>query len=372
MTLAFLLNEYRPYGGMSRDCVKLAQEAASRGHRVDIVTRSWQGETLREEGIRVHVLGRRGWSNASRDKHFTRAANDWCRDHQPEVTLGFLRMSGIDAYFAADPCYLAKVRRLKPGWYARTPRHRRFARAEAAVFSKGSRTQILLLHPGECDVYQKHYGTEPDRLHVLPPGIQRVNLDEISQKRPEARFVVREELGLAEETPLLLLAGSGFRTKGLDRAIQMLVSQPQAHLAVAGQDHAEPFRRQADQLGVAHRVHFLGGRADLLDRWMLGCDLLVHPAYSENTGTVLLEAIVRGLPVVASSVCGFAPHLTASQAGRALAEPFTQSAFDQAVADLLADEEARYVMRRAGGAYGVTEDLYSCHQRAVDVLERIK
>ena len=44
-------------------------------------------------------------------------------------------------------------------------------------------------------------------------------------------------------------------------------------------------------------------RNEKLSAWM-EADLLIHPAYNENTGTVLLEALVAGLPVLVSAVCG--------------------------------------------------------------------
>ena len=44
-------------------------------------------------------------------------------------------------------------------------------------------------------------------------------------------------------------------------------------------------------------------------------DLLIHPAYNENTGTVLLEALVAGLPVLVSAVCGYAHYIAEADAG---------------------------------------------------------
>ena len=75
-----------------------------------------------------------------------------------------------------------------------------------------------------------------------------------------------------------------------------------------GQNSPGRFGLLARQLGVVDRVHFLGGRHDVPD-FLLASDLLVHPAYAENTGTVLLEAMVSGLPVLTTDVCGYAFHI---------------------------------------------------------------
>ena len=68
MKMAFFLNEYRPFGGMPRDCLRLAQEAASRGHDITIITRKWQGEQPSTTGINIVLLGLHGLTNASRDR----------------------------------------------------------------------------------------------------------------------------------------------------------------------------------------------------------------------------------------------------------------------------------------------------------------
>ena len=44
MKLGFLLFDYFPYGGLQRDCLKVAGVCAGRGHEVTIFTRTWQGE----------------------------------------------------------------------------------------------------------------------------------------------------------------------------------------------------------------------------------------------------------------------------------------------------------------------------------------
>lgn len=359
-----VLNEFRPYGGMQRDCLRMALECVERGHSVTIVTRAWQGDPPQESSIEVILLGQHGRTNAQRDRRFIASAQTWLTEHTHDVSVAFLRMPGLDAYFAADPCYEAKVRRLKPDWFRWTPRYRRFASQERAIFEPGKRTHVMLLHPGEVSTFQDLYDTEPERLHVLPPGIQRPAMTSVADD------ALRVELGLSAEARLVLMVGSGFRTKGVDRAIAALPKVPEAHLVIAGQDKATAFHAQAAKLNVDDRVHFLGGRDDV-DRLMRASDLLVHPAYSENTGTVLLEALVRGLPVIASGVCGFAYHLSDSGAGIALNEPFDQDTFNAALQDCLADDTKRLGMREAGLAYGAAEDLYSCHRRAVDLLEQI-
>ena len=137
---------------------------------------------------------------------------------------------------------------------------------------------------------------------------------------------------------------------------------------VVGEDNERPFRKMAKQLGVAGRVRFMQGQEDVT-RFMLGADLLIHPAYSENTGTVLLEAIIAGLPVLATDVCGYAFHIERAGAGRVLASPFQQASLNRELLTML-DSPERKQWSENGIRYGLEEDLYSMPEVVADYLER--
>ena len=129
----------------------------------------------------------------------------------------------------------------------------------------------------------------------------------------------------------------------------------------------KPFKLQAKTLGVSGMVEFLKGRSDI-PRFLLGADLLIHPAYNENTGTVLLEALVAGLPVLVTDVCGYAHYITDANCGRVVPSPFEQQALDQMLAQMLADDAQRSAWSRNALAFAETADLYSMPQKAADVI----
>jgi hypothetical protein len=168
--------------------------------------------------------------------------------------------------------------------------------------------------------------------------------------------------------------GSGFHTKGLDRSIHALasLSEPlltRSRLYVVGSGATGPYARLARRLGVLDRVVFLGPRDDV-PRILVSADLLVHPARSENTGTVLLEALASGLPVVAGGVCGFAPYIEQAQAGWVLPEPFDQAQFDRTVREALEHNDLREIGRR-GSDFARRENLYGMVDAAVEVIETV-
>jgi UDP-glucose:(heptosyl)LPS alpha-1,3-glucosyltransferase len=322
--------------------------------------------------VRVVTLGRRGWSNVSRNRHWLAQVRDTLPGLGLNGIVGFNKLPGLDVYFGSDPCYTAKVRRLKPAWYRRLPRYRHFQSHEAAVFARGLSTRILLLTDHEIPAYREAYGTEPERFHVLPPGVPRRNPSE--SERHQARAAIRRDHGWKESDRLLLFVGSGFRVKGLDRALHALASLPeemrlQTRLAViGGRDRPGRFASLARRAGVADRVHFLGGRDDV-DRWMMGADLLVHPALSESAGMVLLEALTAGLPVLTTDTCGYAFHVRRAEAGAVLESPFDQDACGRRLREMLTTDPAPW--RTGALAYAASQDLYGCHERAAEIVERV-
>ncbi len=368
MKLGFLLFDYFPFGGLQRDCLKVATVCARRGHEVTFLTRTWQGD--RPVGIQIELFGRSGLSNVARNRAWLKQLAIDLPQRGLDGVIGFNKLPGLDVYYGSDPCYVAKTERLKPKWYRWLPRFRHFSELERSVFAAGNPAQILLLTPHEIPLYQKIYGTEATRFHVLPPGITRREFSE--EKRAAARARLRGEKGWTGEERLLLLVGSGFRVKGLDRAIHALASLPETlraktRLVVVGQNRPDEFAVLAQKLSVDDRVHFLGGRLDVPD-WMLAADLYFHPARSESAGMVLLEAMTAGLPVLTTDTCGYAFHVTKAGAGCVLSSPFDQETCNRELAEMLASEKAG-AWQANGVAYAAKEDLYSCHERAADIIE---
>jgi UDP-glucose:(heptosyl)LPS alpha-1,3-glucosyltransferase len=370
MKLGFLLFDYFPFGGLQRDCLKIARLAAARGHDVTILTRTWQGE--RPSDVQIELFGRHGWSNITRNRAWLKQLARALPERALDGIIGFNKLPGLDVYYGSDPCYAAKVARLKPSWYRWLPRYRHFSELERRVFARGLRTHALVLTEQEIPRYREFYGTEPERFHVLPPGIERRTFT------PDARVATRDRLrrehGWPADERLLLLVGSGFRVKGLDRAIEAFSRLPsdlrnQSRLVVIGQNRPGEFAWLARRLGVADRVHFLGGRNDVFD-WLLAADLLVHPARSEAAGMILLEAMTAGLPVLATDVCGYSFHIEHAKAGRILPSPFSPTQFAAALREMLVANE-RHTWSYNGVAYGAREDLYSCHPRALELIESI-
>ena len=370
MQLAFCLYKYFPHGGLQRDFMRIALECQARGHAIRVYTPIWEGEV--PAGFDVRVAPIKAFFNHHRNEKFSAwLAADLARDPVDRV-VGFNKMPGLDVYYAADGCYEDKAQTLRAPIYKRWGRYKHFADYERAVFAPESKTEILMISEVQQPLFVKHYGTPAERFHLLPPGIAQDRRAPANAGEIRAEF--RREFKLADDDLLLVQIGSGFKTKGLDRSLKAVAALPEAlrsrtRMIAIGQDDPAPFQRQAQGLGLAAQVSILPGRSDI-PRFLLGADLLIHPAYNENTGTVLLEALVAGLPVLTTAVCGYAHYIEEAEAGCVIAEPFVQECLDTTLANMLSDREARARWQVKALAFADTADIYSNAERAAELILR--
>ncbi|MCF6355932.1 MAG: glycosyltransferase family 4 protein [Candidatus Polarisedimenticolaceae bacterium] len=367
MKLAFVVSLWFPFGGMQRSLLRIAQTCVARGHKVDIFTGEWQGE--RPADIGVFELDTKASTNHRSNDLLAERFAEAIAGQGYDCRVGFTKLPGLDVYYAADPCYAARVEETKPAIYRISSRYRVFKRQERAVFQPGTQTEVMLIAHQEQVKFIKHYGTEPERFHLLPPGINRQRL--MANGPEDDRRVLREAFGISEQEWLLLLVGSRFHTKGVDRVVRSLATLPaeqraRCRLLVVGHGKDGPFRRLAKRLGVAGQIIFTGTREDV-PRFYRAADVLIHAPRNENTGTVLIEAMICGLPVLVTANCGFAFHVRDADAGMVVPDPFDQGRLDRGLAAFLASPQ-REAWVGNGPAYCERTDLYSLIERAADVI----
>lgn len=367
MQLAFAVFKYFRFGGMQRNMLAIAQACVERGHRVTIFTGNWEGD--HPSGIAVKELAVSGLSNHRRNASFAEALAEQLVLQPMDLVVGFNRMPGLDIYYAGDSCFAAKAYQDRSFLYRLTSRCRSSLAFERAVFSSQQSTDILLVSSAERAAFEQYYQTQAERFYAMPPGISRRCIAPDNAER--LRTDTRRQLKVTDDEVLLLALGSGFKTKGLDRSIELLaalVKQRKARLLVVGQDKSAAFIAQAKRLGVADCVEFVGGRDDV-PAILQAADLLLHPAYRENTGNVLIEAMVAGLPVIASRVCGYAHYIEDAEMGAVVEEPFDQAVFLSSVETVLSKPRADWQQR--GKQFANTADVYSRPERAADAIETI-
>lgn len=227
----------------------------------------------------------------------------------------------------------------------------------------GCRT-ILHLHDGSFPAYYHRCGSlrrwairamlgRVDRVVVLTAGW----LATIRDIQPAARFMVIANPVTALAVPpdpqagVVLFLGRLWREKGildLIEASAMLAQEfPELRVVCAGDGDIPSLRRRVAELRLERHLFFPGwmdgpAKNELLAR----ASIFVLPSYAEGLPIGVLEAMINGIPVVASKVGGI-PDALGSEAGL-LVPPGDPAALSAALARLLRDPELRRHMGSAG------------------------
>ncbi|MBI2834834.1 MAG: glycosyltransferase [Acidobacteria bacterium] len=155
-------------------------------------------------------------------------------------------------------------------------------------------------------------GAPADRFDVVPYGVDAGRF----KPDPEARALVRGQLGISQATPMLFTAGRLVRKKGfeylIDAVARLVPRWPDLRLVVAGGGDLESeLRSRAAAGGLASHVRFAGViPQQRIAMHLAAADVVVIPSVRDESGNVdglpntLMEALASGTPVVTTSAGG--------------------------------------------------------------------
>jgi L-malate glycosyltransferase len=183
------------------------------------------------------------------------------------------------------------------------------------------------------------------RIRHLPPGVEtgtrRIDCETL--RPPETDFVVGcfSRLEPAKGQHELIEALNKLGKEGL--RIGAIIAGPAMDSA-----YAERLRRQAAAAGLEARVNFAGALEDARPA-MACCDAVVMPSQAETLGLVLIEAMLQGVPVVATAAGGVLEVINNGETG--LTYPVGDTdALARCLARLAKYPEFRAGLARAGQA----------------------
>ena len=168
-----------------------------------------------------------------------------------------------------------------------------------------------------------------DDAVIIPPPLP----DEPPAGREEARAAM-DRLGIPmDDRPALVMAGRLVPFKGVDDAIRALArpgGEAWRLVVIGSDDHSAPgeterLRAIAEQTAVADRVHF-AGHVPHVSHWMAAFDalaVLTRPGQrrapkKEGFGTSAFEAMLAGVPVIATGEGAVTRRLDGGRAGEAV------------------------------------------------------
>jgi glycosyltransferase involved in cell wall biosynthesis len=155
-----------------------------------------------------------------------------------------------------------------------------------------------------------------------------------------------------DATPAIAFLGEVGHRKGVDVLIEALARLKADGLAftatIGGNGDLDAARAQAERIGVIDRIAFPGWVDEAgVDAVLRGADLLVLPSRAENQPVAILEAMARGLPVVATRIGGIPQQVLDGETGL-LVEPDDAEQLAQALKTLVLSPERRAAYGKAG------------------------
>ncbi|MCX7016620.1 MAG: glycosyltransferase family 4 protein [Candidatus Sumerlaeota bacterium] len=302
-------------GGLERHAWDLARGLAAAGDEVHLLTTPpspWRSVPPMPPGLRLHSMstGKPSAYSARSFRAFAREAEQLDAAHPFDVihAQGFaafalpprfadrLAVTIHGTLFSETPLHAPLFRQL--GWKRKIAALWRAKRrlAAAPLYARMLRRARVILVDSEFtrgELLRSRPALEP-KIRVAPLGI------------PPERIRSAPHVERAPGGPIRLLSvGRVTPAKGFQVVLQALRLMPRApwHWRVAGTGPAlEPLRRRAEALGLGDWVEFLGEVDDArLDSLYAQSDLFLYPELSYPAfGLVALEALLAGLPVLAS------------------------------------------------------------------------
>jgi glycosyltransferase involved in cell wall biosynthesis len=180
--------------------------------------------------------------------------------------------------------------------------------------------------PGEASAaLVRAAGVPGERVRIIPTGVEDVRLTPLPRLAPG---------------PVVGCIARLDAIKGIDVLIRAVARLPDVTLAVVGDGpEREPLGALADELGVADRV-LLTGWSDRARDHLTTFDVFALASRFEAWGIALVEAMLAGVPVVATDVGGVRDVVVPGETGL-LVPAEDPAALAEAIGALLEDAERR-------------------------------
>ena len=313
-------------GGLESHVFYLARALAARDHRVQVVTsRSTPGVPDREEMDGIEVF--RTWFPS-------RTPVGWMAHALGSIPRTRSLVQGADIVHAQ--AFASVLPLTMGGWGFGTPLVATFhtshflTRARTPFWKPVLSSLVRLpdyVFAASKEIAQVAEGLAPGvTVEALANGVETTVFRRVEPSLPRA------------EHPRILVPRRLFQKNGVEyflRALPMILEGMEVEAVLIGDGpERESLQGLAAELGVAHRVRFLGKQPHARMPGLLSSgDLAVIPSLMEATSVAALEAMACELPVLASNVGGL-PEIIDEEVG-GLFPPGNPEALARAVVETL-------------------------------------
>lgn len=328
-------------GGAEQFVVRLSNELARRQHRVLVVSSGGELEALLAPNL-AHAHAPAGTQTPWGLWTLSRELRELLDAHAIEVIHANSPTTALAARLACGGRPIPIVTSAHNGkrWYDRG-----VPPILTRVLARGSDRVVGVSE--ELTRYLIRNGLAQHKAQTIHNGIPC----RPEPKEPRLKELIRSELALPLDAPLILCVARLHEVKGHRRLIEalpgVLEKHPDARLLIAGEGPLRPaIEARIEELGIGRSVQLLGNRQDV-DRLLCAADVFCLPSDWEGLPLAVAEAMAAGLPVVATAVGGV-PEIVEEGVTGWLVPPADPGLLASRLCGLLAEPAQRRRMGLAG------------------------
>jgi glycosyltransferase involved in cell wall biosynthesis len=326
--------------------------ARARGH--DVIGVCADGALLAEvraEGFRVEPVPFQRRLSPAGNGRALRALVRLLRAERPDLVHAHMPISGFLARLAARLAGVPRVAYTCHGFLFNQP---------GGPLRRGAGLAMELLGARFTDIFttvSTSDAADARRLRIWrdPVVVGNGRNPAVFRPDPAARARIRTELAVAEDAVVVVAVSRLVGDKGYAELAAAMRDVPEATLWVVGErlatDRGEDVAAMLDAAGLGGRLRRLGYRRDV-PAVLAASDIFALPSYHEALPMSVIEAMLTGLPVVASDING--PREQVEDGRTGLLVPARQAAPLAAALARLANDPA---LRAAMGAAGRTRAM---------------
>lgn len=337
-------------GGAQRLISAYASHASAHGVSPVIITLREDGapfllETIRSAGVRVIPVSAGSLFNVRR----LRRLAEIFKEEKVDLVQTHLVYSNILGTLAAHSAGIPVIATLHSVAVANKWKSRALKVIQNFVL-RSYATRILAVGQMVADINEENYGRR--KVDVIPNGIPAPSLPE-DRERDRLR---REITGDGSDS-IIITVGRFSRAKGYEDMIEAFhllrqrASNPKLVMVGSGST-VDNIKSQIADLKLDRSVILTGEREDVHQLLALS-DVYASSSHREGLPLAVLEAMMAGLPVVATSV-GDIPNVVTEETG-VVVPPHRPELLAAALEDLLGNPEKRQSMGQAAYRRAMSE-----------------
>jgi len=210
-------------------------------------------------------------------------------------------------------------------------------RAERKIAQQPDGPVIAALSDYVAEQFKQHYGTDTQRIVVIPNGVKtdkQINAGQAERLR--SQILSKLSLKEADKPALFLFAANNFRLKGLVVLLKAMAvaanynTERKSYLVVAGNGRIYKYRHIAKRLNISKRVVFLGHIRHIQNALSV-TDVAILPTFYDPSSRYILEALAAGKPVITTRFNGATDLFVNNRHGKIIETPEDISALAEAI-----------------------------------------